>query len=219
MILTGRSRARAAEAAAGVAAAQDALVAATADAEPRVREAAFSALAEAPSPGAVHAAARALDRDDWSFVKVKAISLLLGAPPSHDVDDALGRSLDDASVRVRGATLVALAHRHASGFRAAIRKRLDDSDEDSEVRAAAASALGAICDVASTNRLGELVRPLAGIAANEDAREIGLGALVGLAALHPKDLKDRLAPLLGPSAPPAVRDAATKAVAARSLCP
>ncbi len=212
-------RAHAAEIAAGLSVAQGALVEAASDPEPRVREAALAALAGAAGPEAVRAALSALSVDDWSFVKAQAVAVLASAPARHDVDDALGRALGDASARVRGAVLSALARRHASSWRDAIRRRLEDKDEDADVRGAAASALGELCDAGSIGRLTELALPLRGVAADEDAGQIGLGALAGLAALHPRDLTERLAPLLATGAPPAVRAAASQAVAGRGVCP
>ncbi|HSY22408.1 MAG TPA: HEAT repeat domain-containing protein [Polyangiaceae bacterium] len=216
-------RARALEFAAGLAPAEGAIVGALNDPEPRVREAALSALATGPtvSGSAARAASEILGHDDWPFVKVQAIAVLMNAPPAPPSVEALGAALEDPSARVRGAAIVALARAGAaaSTWRTALRKKLDDKDEDADVRSAAASALGALCDRESAGRLTELARPLAGVAADEDAREVGLGAVVGLAALHPPDLKDRLAPLLAPSAPPAVRSAAAHAMAARTHCP
>jgi len=212
-------RAHAAELSAGVPDAQDALVRATRDAAPRVREAALQSLAGSTSPPAVDAASSALSSDGWSFVKAQAIGVLARAPASKKVDEALGGALHDRSARVRGAALVALARQRASGYGAAIRERLDDKNEDADVRAAAARALGAVCDTSSADRLTELARTLGTPAASEDDQEIALGALVGLAALQPRDLRDRLAPLLGPHALPHVRAAARQALSARGACP
>jgi len=156
--------------------------------------------------------------DDWSFVKKQAASLLAHAPASNEVDDALGRSLSDRRVSVRGAALVALARRRAVRWHRAIRERLDDEAEDVHLRAAAASALGAVCDVSSTDRLTGLARELA-IAQGSDEPSLGLAALTGLAALHPTDLEARLAPLLARGAPTFVRAAAERALAARGTCP
>jgi HEAT repeat protein len=124
----------------------------------------------------------------------------------------------DASGRVRAAALVAVALRHTRQLRDAVRERLDDMDEDAEVRAAAASALGAVCDVSSADRLTELARGLGVAGSSEEEQQVALGALVGLAALQPLDLRGRLAPLLAPSAPPSLRAAAEKALAARGAC-
>jgi hypothetical protein len=155
--------------------------------------------------------------DDWSFVKTQAANLLAHAPSSGQVDDVLGLSLGDPRVSVRGAALVALARRRAVSWRKGIRERLDDLDEDVHIRAAAASALGAICDISATDRLTGFAR---GLAAGEggDDLPLGLGALVGLAALHPADLRQRIAPLLLPSAAPFVRAAAERALSAHGAC-
>jgi hypothetical protein len=217
-------RARAVESAAGLPGVESALVVAAGDPEPRVREAALAALAGATdervaiAPGAVRAASSALAGDEWSFVKTQAVAVLTRAPVSRDVDDALGRALASTAARVRGAVLEALARRRAASWSEPIRQRLEDKYEDVDVRAAAASALGRICDVESVSLLTELTRPLRGVAADEDAREVGLGALVGLAALQPRDLSARLAPLLSSHAPPAIRAAAAEAVAGVGVC-
>jgi HEAT repeat protein len=208
-------RAHAAELAAGDPAATGALVSATRDPAPRVQEAAMAAMAAAPPPGAIRPAMDALARENWSFVKRQAVALLAHGPASSEIDDALGRTLGDASTSIRGAALLALAQRRATSWRGAIRERLDDPVENVHIRAAAASALGALCDVDSTDRLTELARA-AGGAGGEAS--IALGAVAGLAALHPPDLQARLAPLFGPGAPPPMRAAAEHALAARSAC-
>ncbi len=211
-------RARAADLSGGLTTVRDALVSATHDAEPRVRAAALGALSSAPPPAAVQVATQVLAGDDWSFVKLQAASLLSRAPASPAVDDALGHSLGDPLVSVRGAALVALARRRAIRWRQAIRERLDDDSEDFHLRAAAASALGAVCDVSATDRLTGLAHELASGARGNDV-PIGLAALTGLAGLHPPDLKKRLAPLLSQSAPPFVRMAAERALSAHGVCP
>jgi hypothetical protein len=211
-------RGRAAELAAGLSDATAALVHGAGDPEPRVREAAFGALAPMASADVARVGIDALTRDGWWFVKVQAVATLVNASPSKDVDDALGDALHDSSVRVRGGALTALARRRASWWRVAIRERLDDPGEDPQVRAAAAGALGALCDADSADRLTELARTLASPATDEDAQSIGFAALFGLAALHPRDLRDRVAPLLASSAPAYARAAAEKALAARPMC-
>jgi HEAT repeat protein len=212
-------RSRAAELGAGLAEAQAALVTAARDAEPRVRESALQSLAASPpQAAAVEAARTVLAQDGWFFVKAQAVGVLSKAPPSGEVDDALRTAMRDPSARVRTAALVAVALRHTASLRAAVRDRLDDRDEEPEVRAAAAGALGAVCDTSSIDRLTELVRGLGVAGATEDDQQIALGALVGLAALHPADLRARLAPLLAGSVPPYVRVAAERALAARGVC-
>jgi HEAT repeat protein len=219
-------RARAAGLGGGLPEAVGPLVGAARDPEPRVREAALGALAAAPSPDAVRAAMDALTKDgrlrldEWWFVKAQGVALLVTAPPSTETDAALGAALRDVSVRVRTAALVALAKRRASSWRGPIGERLDDPGEEPEVRVAAARALGGVCDDDrdTIERLTAYARALASPTAEEDAQRIGYGALLGLAALQPKDLRDRLAPLLAAGAPPYVRVAAQQALAARSSC-
>jgi hypothetical protein len=212
-------RARAAELGAGLPGAQAALVGAARDPEPRVREAALQALAAVPQgPAGIDAARAALSGDGWWFVKAQALAVISKAPPSGDVDDALRGAMRDASARVRAAALVAVALRHTASLREAVRERLDDRDEDAEVRAAAAAALGAVCDASAVARLTELARGLGVVGTTEEEQQVALGALVGLAALQPPELRARLAPLLAPSAPPYVRVAAQKALAAHGAC-
>jgi len=211
-------RARAAELASGLAPVRDALVTAARDPEPRVRAAALASLTSSPPPDAVHVAMDVMTGDDWSFVKTQAASLLARAPASREADDTLGHALGDPLVAVRGAALVALARRRSVRWHQAIRDRLDDDAEDIHLRAAAASALGAVCDVSSTDRLTGLARDLASGARGNDV-PVGLGALVGLAGLHPSDLKERLSPLLSRGAPPFVRAAAERALSAHGVCP
>ncbi|HZU84680.1 MAG TPA: HEAT repeat domain-containing protein, partial [Polyangiaceae bacterium] len=207
----------------GVADAQGALLAAARDPEPRVREAALQALAasspqSAPPQAAVEVAESLLARDGWSFVRAQAVGVLAKAAAGAGVDEALGGALHDKAVAVRGAALVALGKRRAWSLRKAIRERLDDKDEDAEVRSAAARALGGVCDTGSAERLTELARGLGALGATEDDQQVALAALVGLAALQPRDLRDRLKPLLTPPAAPYVRAAAEQALAARGAC-
>jgi HEAT repeat protein len=119
---------------------------------------------------------------------------------------------------VRRSIVVALASRHAVAWRDAIRDLLADKDEDNDVRAAAATALGALCDVDSTGRLTDLIRGLSVSGNDSNAEQLGLGALLGLSALHPPNLAARLAPLLANSSPPGVRAAAQQALLAKPLC-
>ena len=212
-------RERAAEAGAGLAETVPGLVSAARDPEPRVREAALQALSSAPSTGGVEVAASILDTDGWPFVRAQAVAVLAKAPAAASIDDALARALGDGSVGVRGAAVVGLARHRSAAHKAQIRARLDDADEDTDVRSAAAQALGAVCDAGSADRLTELARVLVAPSTGEEKEAVAMGALVGLAALQPKDLKSRLAPLLVPSAPSHVRAAAAQALAARSSCP
>jgi hypothetical protein len=75
-----------------------------------------------------------------------------------------------------------------------------------------------VCDGGSVGALAELASALADPGLEDDAQQIGFGALVGLAALKPPDLKARLAPLFKPAVPRRVRAAAEMALAARAMC-
>jgi hypothetical protein len=113
---------------------------------------------------------------------------------------------------------VALGRHRASGAHDEVRERLEDVAEDADVRATAARVLGALCDATSADRLTGIARLLAVPALPDDAQTMALGALEGLAALHPADLADRLAPLRAKDASPSVRAAAERALAARGMC-
>jgi hypothetical protein len=211
-------RARASEVAAGVAAVQAALTTASRDPWPRVREAAFTSLAAAPPQrDAIAAASKALAADEWSFVRAKAVGVLLQAPPLGDVDEALGGAIGDSSARVRGAAVVALGRRRARRLRGAIAGRLDAEDESIDVRAAAATALAALCDTDSVDRLTKLAQQLATAVPDATWQPLRVAALAALAALHPSDLRQRLAPLLS-SGSAELQTAAKKALAARGMC-
>jgi len=211
-------RARAAELAAELSGLQPVLALAASDAEPRVREAALAALAVAPSPASIPIAMTVLEKDGWSFVRTRAVELLANAPAAADVDGALGAGLGDGSVPVRTAAVAALGRRRAMSWRKAVRARLADGDEVAVVRAAAASALGAMCDVESVDPLTAVARALATPGVDREAQETALAAVSSLAALQPVDLRQRLSPLLAPSSPPFVRAVAEKALAERSRC-
>jgi HEAT repeat protein len=214
----GPVRARAAEVSAGVAPLTGALAARARDPEPRVRQAALASLIGSSEPDAVRAATEVMSSGDWSYVKTRAAALLARAPASSVIDDVLGKALGDPLVSVRGAALVALAERRAHGWSHAIRERLDDDAEDIHIRAAAAGALGAVCDRDATDRLTDLARALAAPASAADTT-LGLAALVGLGALHPADIDARLTPLLAASTSASVKAAVARARSARGACP
>jgi hypothetical protein len=151
-------------------------------------------------------------------VRAQAVGVLAASGPSRAADDALGGALEDRSPRVRGGAALALGRRRAMSWRNKVRDRLEDRNEEADVRAEAAWALGAMCDAGSVDRLTELARVLPAPDATEQARQIGLAALISLAALKPGDLGKRIAPLLAKTAPPDVQRAAEKAMSARGTC-
>jgi len=114
--------------------------------------------------------------------------------------------------------VAALAQRHALGAREALRRRLEDDQEDADVRASAATALGELCDDASLDALTAYAARLGALGTDQEGQQLALAAVAGLAALHPSDLRARLAPLLASSSPPYARAAAERALASRRLC-
>ncbi|MBX3232836.1 MAG: hypothetical protein KIT84_42560 [Labilithrix sp.] len=225
-------RARALEASATLPAMQPSRMKGAADPHPRVREAALHAMAAASNPsrsptngaGSSHdassskasgaAAARALGGDTWTFVRVAAAEVLgaTGAEPA-----ALAKGLGDRSAKVRAAAVVALGASRAAGQASAIRARLDDTQEDVEVRALAARTLGKLCVQSAADRLTHLAI-LARSPVDEADERIGTAALEALGMLHPPDIEKRLAPLRDPKSRTLLKRAADAAVAERGSC-
>jgi hypothetical protein len=213
-------RARAAEIARDLPAIQSELVSAIDDKEPRVRQAALDAMAELRvSPAAVLVEKHLEPSEPWTFVRVSAARALGAMPAARDLDKSLADALaGDESARVRGAIIAALAAHRARAYSDAITGRLDDGQELVEVRAAAARALGSMCEAKQLDRLTELARSAADPMASGDELELGLAAIDALGDIHPADLAGRLAKLRDRSVRDAVRSAAEHALAAKGVC-
>lgn len=219
----GHVRARAAEVAGLVPALSGRLAEALGDREPRVREAALNAIAEATArPDAPPAPAAALRErlagDDWTFVRAGAARTLGALPAEAGNDRALAAALADGSPDVRTHALDGLGAHHAVAHADAVRALQDDKDESVEVRAHAMLALGAMCDARSLPDWTKLARGAKAPADDKD-RRLGGAAIAALGQLHPADLRDRLAPLLDQDTPPAAREMARAAIAGRGGCP
>jgi len=188
------------------------------DAEPRVREAALHAVGEGRLGAASAGAVALLERDPWTFVRVAAATALATLPAGPAVDRALGDALGQRSPRVREQATLALAARGASAYRDVIRRHLIDVREEPPVRAAAARALGQLCDGGAVDALVSLA--VSG-ASSPDAVEVSLGlvATEALGALHPRDLSVRFAPMQAKGVRPDARAAAARAVDAPARCP
>ncbi len=212
-------RARAAELSAGIAPLLPALVAAAADPEPRVREAALRAMAKTALTGqaAIPAAAEALARDDWTYVRLAAADALGVLPQDERSGQALGAALSDTSPRVRAAAIAAFGNQRATKQAEKIRERLDDAKEDPEVRAMAAKTLGAMCVQNAADRLTKLAH-LSRAPVDEADERVGMAAIEALGALHPSDLEQRLAPLRAKEVRLPVRRAAERALSEPSAC-
>lgn len=176
-----------------------------ADPEPRVREAAHRARVSASVYGL---------RDAWSFVRVAAAESM-GATKENP--RALAAALKDPNPKVRAAVVLALGAAGARGEAKAIRERLDDQQEDVEVRALAARTLGQLCVQDAADRLTKLAL-LAAHPVDEADERIGSAALDALALLHPPDLAQRLAPLRAKGSRTLLARAADLAVNAPGAC-
>lgn len=210
-------RARAAELSVGIAPLVPALMAAAADPEPRVREAALRSLAKTAQPAAIPAAATALTSDDWTFVRLAAAEALGALPQDDRSAVALTTALRDTSPRVRSTAIAAFGAHRAVRHADKIRERLDDAKEDPDVRAMAARTLGTMCVQNASERLTKLAL-LSRAPVDESDERVGMAAIEALGALHPADLEQRLAPLRAKEVRLPVRKAAERALSDSGVC-
>lgn len=212
-------RARAAEAAMGVAGLTARLDARVADPEPRVREAALLALGAAKA-APEQAASLALAKDEWTFVRVAAAAALGAGGPrvAASASDALGRALADPATLVKQAALAALGARRATSAAGAIGRVARDAEVGLDLRVTATRALGAVC---AANEVDYLTRAALRVASPADEADLrlGLAALDALGRIHPADLAARLAPLLDKKVRLPVRNAANRALTDQGTCP
>ena len=213
----GYVRAHAAEASVGIPAATPKLIARLSDPEPRVREAAFLALASSGSAPPVESAA-SLIHDEWTFVRVAAASALgstRGISPG--IDKALEAALSDRAALVKQASLSALGARRATGSAGAISALAKDPSASLDLRVTATRTLGAICAVAEVEFLTRAAnRALSPI--DEADLRLGVAAIDALGRIHPDDLGARLAKLRDKNVRPPLRHAADRAAVEPSTC-
>ncbi len=211
-------RSRAAALAGPVPAAHGVLLKALEDAEPRVREAALRAVAERANGAAAVRVGALLGHDPWTYVRLAAANALGSMPAAPDLDRTLADALRDGSPRVRVEVLDALGRHRANTFAEPVRERLEDEREPLEVRVAAVSALGAMCDAESLDTFTTAARRLTLPYPDKAELDLGVAAVKALAVMHPKDLERRLAPLLAKDVKASVREVATQAIAERGQC-
>jgi len=214
-----RLRVRALEVMPRDAASSTGFVAALADKEVRVREAAAHALADARLSAAAPQLAALLASDEWPLAR-RAAGVALGAmPPEPNGDAALLASLEDTAAMVRAASATALGARRVLRAAPRLRELLADKQQHFEVQRAAAGALAVLCDAESLELLTKSAQKLSDPLASVEERAVGESALHGLARLSPKDLEQRLKPLLAspmaPAAKRALADAARSNACAR----
>ena len=197
---------------------QDVLLGALGDENVRVRISAIRTIARAHDVPASSHLAELLRRDRWPIARAEAALALGGMGPGSDVDRALLAAIRDRSRHVRAPALLALGERHVSEASKPARKRLADDDEDTNVRIAAAVAIGKLCDSSSLDMLTRIARRMADPNDLSEERDVAPAAVAALGRIHPGDLQSRLAPLLKKGAPPVARAAARAALAADGTC-
>lgn len=176
------------------------------DPDMRVREAAVRA--SAPLPSATPALTARLATDPWPLVRMAAADALSATPNAPSVEAALTRAIDDESPHVRAHVVTALGAHHATAQLEKIRERLADEEEYPMVRAAAAGAVAALCDLKSVAALTGYAQKLADPMAEPGEHMIGAAALLALGDLRPPDLEARLKPLRAKGAPAQAKQAA-----------
>lgn len=170
----------------------------------RVREAATLRLGELALPSAAPLLIERLQVDRWPLVRNAAARSLATLGPAPAVDAALVAALEDAAPDVRAEVLRGLGERSARSAVPEITARLRDEEEVPAVRAAAASALGRMCDTSQLDELTRLSLALLAERPAPDAVSIGSAALNALGRLAPADLEQRLAPFDRVTAKPAL---------------
>lgn len=164
----------------------------------RVRWAAYVAAARASLPLPLDTVSFALRRDEWPMVRAAAVEASVKAPLPAGEREKLGKLLirrlrQDSEIRVRSAVATALGKLTGEDTLTALRKAMA-TDDSYLVRAKAAEALGARCDLGSLRALTQAAHELARAPASEGPIVVGLAAVRALVALGPADLEKRLAP-------------------------
>lgn len=197
---------------------QKELLQALTDSNVRVREAAVIALGGGRAKESGPRLSEVLRQDKWPLVRAAAARALGGLPADRALDDALTDALEDPAPDVRRSTIAALGSRHATHAASKVRDVLEDKEEIDTIRAAAAGALGVLCDFAAVDLLTRYAQRLASGGADITDYRIGQSAIDALGALRPRDLTARLSPLLTKEMRGPVRQMALRALKARPWC-
>jgi HEAT repeat protein len=194
-----------------------AFVDALADPNVRVREAAAQAIGEARVVDGAPRLIAVLDDDAWPIARRAAAAALGALPAEPRGDQALLDALADDAPAVRGEAAESLGLRRVVRAAPALRDHLEDPEEKFEVRRAAASALGALCDRESVDDLWKLVRRVDDPLATVEERALGEASLAAVVRISPPDLASQLEPLRRGQARKAVERALARS--AQSRCP
>lgn len=172
-----------------------AFLAALSDNNVRIREAAAQAIGQGRFETGSSALIELLEDDPWPIARGAAAAALGTLLPEPQGDKALLAALSDDAPTVRAASAASLGARRVASAATELLDRLEDAKERFEVRQAAASALGALCDNDSADTLWKLVRRIDDPLATPEERAIGEASLGALVRIAPADLGTKLEPL------------------------
>jgi len=188
-----------------------ALVRAADDDAVRVREAAIDRLADYRVVSGTDVFIRRVEGDPWPLVRAASVRALRELPPSERVSRVLADTAElDLSAEVRRPAVLALGTLDAQQHLEVVRAVYED-DEDPYVAAAAAAALGQLCDRGSLEVLTASARKLAVLGNSERDTILARASLSALGRLNPPDLEQRLAVFYGPDVNVLARGAADQA--------
>jgi hypothetical protein len=212
-------RMRAAQVAPGRDSVTAALLRAAEDDSVRVREAAVDRLADYRVVAATPVLLRHVEADKWPLVRAASVRALGELPKDERVLKVLADTAElDTSAEVRRPAVFALAAAGARQHLGLLRQVYED-DEDPYVQAAAASALGRLCDRHSLDALTASARKLAVLGNSERDTILARASLSALGQLNPPDLEQRLAVFFGPDVNVLARGAADLAKRHPEPCP
>ncbi len=194
---------------------EETMTAALVDKNPRVRALAAQGITR---DGARPALLRLMD-DPWTFVRTDVLRALERLPADPVADDALDKAVtNDPSAEVRMLAARALGAHRAIGHRETLRDVMDEPKEEWSVRGAAAWALGNMCSTKDVGKLTDYAKASVVPGSNQGDIELGIAATEALGKLHPTDIRERLAPVLGSKIRGPIRRAAESAVEGKGAC-
>jgi HEAT repeat protein len=194
------------------------LLKATTDPEPRVREAAIANLGSHQTDAARTVLQLRLRDDKWPFVRSASVRALAGLPADAETNAALAFVVErDTSPAVRRPAVLALG-KLAAREQLRVLRATYELDVDAHVRAAAAAALGQLCDAKSLELMTKRAVTLATLSGSEDELVVAKASLGALGRLGPPDLRQRLKPFGGAKTPAPAREAARAALTYHDVC-
>ena len=159
-----------------------------------------------------------MTQDAWPLVQIAALEGLALQGPNAASEAVVLDALGSQSRSVRRAAVVAMGKQGNLASGPTLLELMENPEEDAELRAAAASALGHLCDPRALDSLTKLAHRLTTPGTSEALLRVAGEAVVALGQLHPPDLAGRLAPLLADRVHPGVPTAARRALADKRRC-